>query len=67
VFLGAAPLVGQNFRDSWDWRFGWSLIGAGVLAGAVMTLAARGWYDQARLRVIVRSTAVDRGRLWRFR
>lgn len=61
VFLGAAPLVGQNFRDGWDWRFGWSLIGAGVLGGAVMTLAARGWYDQARLRVIVRSTALGAG------
>lgn len=61
VFLGAAPLVGRNFRDAWDWRFGWSLIGAGVLGVTVMTFAARGWYEQARVRVIIRSTALGAG------
>ena len=61
VFLGSAPLVGRNFRDGWDWRFGWSLIGAAGLAATVMVLAARGWYEQARLRVIIRSTALGAG------
>ena len=35
VFLGAAPLVGRNAKDGWDWRFGWGLIGAGAVAAGV--------------------------------
>ncbi len=56
IFLGAAPLVGRNFRDGWDWRFGWGLIGAGLVAAAMVVLAARGWFETARLRVVLAVT-----------
>ena len=61
VFLGAAPLVGRNFRDGWDWRFGWGLVGAGLVAAGVVTLAARGWFASARLRVVVLTTGLAAG------
>lgn len=61
IFLGAAPLVGRNFRDGWNWRFGWGLVGAGVVAGTFVMLAARGWFETARLRVVVATTAVGAG------
>ena len=35
VFHGAAPLVGRNVRDGWDWRFAWGWVGAGVVAIAL--------------------------------
>ncbi len=61
IFLGAAPLVGRNFRDSWEWRFGWGLVGAGIVAMVWIALAARGWFDRARLRVVVLTTGVVAG------
>jgi hypothetical protein len=61
IFLGAAPLVGRNFRDGWDWRLGWSLIGAGLVAVAIVAFAARGWFASARLRVVVAVTGVAAG------
>jgi hypothetical protein len=61
IFLGAAPLVGRNFRDGWDWRFGWGLIGAGVVALGVMVLASRGWFASARLRVVLPVTGLASG------
>jgi len=61
VFLGAAPLVGRNFRDGWDWRFGWGLVGAGAIAVVMIVLAARGWFESARLRVVVLMTGLAAG------
>lgn len=61
IFLGAAPLVGRNFRDGWDWRFGWGLVGAGLIATAVVVAVWRGWFERARLRVVVASTSVGAG------
>jgi hypothetical protein len=45
VFLGAAPLVGQDWSDSWDWRFGWGLVGAAAVATilAVLVWTGRWW------------------------
>lgn len=61
IFLGAAPLVGRNFRDGWDWRFGLGLIGAGAVAIVLIALAARGWFSTARLRLIVAVTGLAAG------
>ena len=61
VFLGAAPLVGENFRDGWDWRFGWGLVGAGLVALVVAAAARSGWYDRTRLRTVVVSSGVAAG------
>ena len=58
IFLGAAPLVGRNFRDGWDWRFGWSIVGAAVVAGALTVSCWRGWWFRIRLRWVVLSAAV---------
>lgn len=35
INLGAAPLVGRDPLDGWDWRFGWSLLGAAGDGGLV--------------------------------
>ncbi len=61
IFLGAAPLVGRNFRDAWDWRFGWGLIGAGLVASGIVVLARRGWFASARLRVVLAATGASAG------
>ena len=61
IFLGAAPLVGRNFRDAWDWRFGWGLIGAGLVASVIVVLAGRGWFASARLRVVLAATGASAG------
>jgi len=58
IFLGAAPLVGRNFRDGWDWRFGISLIGAGALAAGLVIGCWSGRWTALRLRWVVASTAV---------
>jgi methylthioxylose transferase len=52
IFLGAAPLVGRNFRDGWDWRFSPALVAAAVAACAVVWLAYRPWWASARLTAI---------------
>ncbi|CAN5661991.1 hypothetical protein BH18ACT3_BH18ACT3_19780 [soil metagenome] len=57
VFLGAAPLVGRDFNDGWDWRFGLGLVGAGIV-GLVVTVAVwRQWFWRVRLRFVVLATA----------
>jgi hypothetical protein len=57
VFLGAAPLVGRNLRDGWDWRFSWALVGAGGVAAVVVAGSARGWWARLRLRWLLLTTA----------
>ncbi len=53
IFLGAAPLVGRDFRDGWHWRFGWSLVGAALLALWLVVSVQRGWWWRIRLRWVV--------------
>ena len=57
IYLGAAPLVGRNFRDGWDWRFGWSLLGAGAIALALAVSCWHGGWFRMRLRWIALTTA----------
>lgn len=61
IFLGAAPLVGRNFRDGWDWRFGWGLIGAGAVAVGIVVAVQRCWFETARFRLVVIATSVSSG------
>lgn len=61
IFLGAAPLVGRNFRDGWDWRFGWGLVGAVGVGVATIVGVHRGWFLHARLRAVVLVSSVGAG------
>ncbi len=61
IFLGAAPLVGRDFSDGWDWRFGWGLVGAGLVAAATVGAVLRGWWWQARLRWVVVASSTGAG------
>lgn len=61
VFLGAAPLVGRDFVDGWDWRFGWGLVGAAVIALTVVATVERGWWWRARLRWVVAASSAGSG------
>ncbi|MGH9132545.1 MAG: hypothetical protein ACRDZZ_01315 [Ilumatobacteraceae bacterium] len=61
IFLGAAPLVGRSFVDGWDWRFGWGLIAAAVVAAMVVGSVVRGWWWRARLRWVVAASSVGSG------
>jgi methylthioxylose transferase len=61
IFLGAAPLVGRDFRDGWDWRFGWGLVGAAVVAAVVIATVVHGWWWRARLRWVVVASALAAG------
>ena len=58
VFLGAAPLVGRNPRDGWDWRFGWGLVGAAAVAGLVCAGCWRGWWWRVRQRWVIAAAAL---------
>jgi len=61
IFLGAAPLVGRSFVDGWDWRFGWGLVAAAVVAAMVVGSVVRGWWWRARLRWVVAASSVGSG------
>jgi hypothetical protein len=61
IFLGAAPLVGRSFVDGWDWRFGWGLVAAAVVAAMVVGSVVRGWWWRTRLRWVVVSSSVGSG------
>lgn len=58
VNLGAAPLVGRDEIDGWVWRFGWGLVGAGVLAAALAISCRLGWWWRARQRWVLLATGV---------
>lgn len=57
INLGAAPLVGRNRVDGWDWRFGRSIVAAGLLAAVVAVAPSRAWWWRARLRWLVAVSA----------
>lgn len=61
IYLGAAPLVGRNFRDGWDWRFGWGLAGAAAVAGVLVLTVRAGWWERARLRIVVAASGLAAG------
>lgn len=61
IFLGAAPLVGRDFRDGWHWRFGWSLVGAGALAVWLAATVWRGWWWRIRLRWVIVAASLAAG------
>lgn len=61
IFLGAAPLVGRDPADGWDWRFGWGLMGAAAVAGLVVLATYRGWWWQVSIRLAVVATSLAAG------
>ncbi|MEO6654357.1 MAG: hypothetical protein ABIP17_17085 [Ilumatobacteraceae bacterium] len=58
IFLGAAPLVGRDFRDGWNWRFGWSLLPAGAGAAWLAWAVLTGWWWRIRIRTLVAVTSI---------
>ncbi len=56
--LGAAPLVGRDEMDGWVWRFGWSLVGAGLLALLVAAACRSGWWWRVRQRWVLLATSL---------
>jgi methylthioxylose transferase len=61
VYLGAAPLVGQDPNDGWNWRFGWGLVGAGLIATALVQAIGSGWWFRASPRLVIALTSVGSG------
>ena len=61
VFLGAAPLVGQDPGDGWDWRFGWGLAGAGSVASLLAWCVWTGRWSTGSMRAVQAATAVAAG------
>ncbi len=61
VFLGAAPLVGQDPLDGWNWRFGWSLVGAGSIAGPLAWSVWTGRWSAWTMRTVQAVTSAAAG------
>jgi len=61
IFLGAAPLVGRDFSDGWDWRFGWALVAAAGVGTVLVGSIVSGWWWQARLRWVVAASSAGSG------
>ncbi len=61
IFLGAAPLVGRDPADGWDWRFGWGLVGAVAIGLAVVVATDRGWWWRISIRSTIVVTALTAG------
>lgn len=58
IFLGAAPLVGEDPKHGWVWRFSWALVAAAALGTLVVIATARGWWWRLRTRTIIPLVAV---------
>ncbi|MEX1106896.1 MAG: hypothetical protein WEB78_11910 [Ilumatobacteraceae bacterium] len=58
IFLGAAPLVGEDPRHGWTWRFSWTLVAAAAVGALVVAATWRGWWWRLRTRTIVPLVAV---------
>jgi methylthioxylose transferase len=58
IFLGAAPLVGRNFRDGWDWRWSWSTPAAIAVALIIVELTRRQWWQRATTWMLLVTTGV---------
>lgn len=56
--LGAAPLVGRDEMDGWAWRFGWSLVAAGLFALLIVAACRSGWWWRVRQRWVLLTTAL---------
>ena len=56
--LGAAPLVGRDEMDGWVWRFGWSLVGAALLAVLVGAACRSGWWWRVRQRWVLLASSL---------
>jgi methylthioxylose transferase len=61
IQLGAAPLVGEDPADGWDWRFSWSLVGAAVVGAFIVVCVARGWWWRWSVRTVLVVTAIATG------
>lgn len=61
VLLGAAPLVGQDPRDGWDWRFSWALVGAGTVAVFLVWCVWSGRWSNWSIRSVSLVTAASAG------
>lgn len=57
IKLGAAPLVGRDELDSWDWRWGWSLVGCVALAAAVAFGSTTNCWRSFRIRWLIAISA----------
>ena len=58
IFLGAAPLVGEDPKHGWVWRFSWALVAAAAVGALVVVATARGWWWRLRTRTIIPLVAV---------
>ncbi len=61
IYLGAAPLVGRNFRDGWDWRFSPTQLIAAALVGVVAASWWSGWWLRVHARLVVAASAIGAG------
>jgi methylthioxylose transferase len=58
IFLGAAPLVGRNFRDGWDWRWSWATPLAILIGIVVVALTRRQWWQRASVGALLWTTSL---------
>lgn len=58
VRLGAAPLVGRDPVDGWQWRFSWALVAAAAVGAMVVLATVFGWWWRLRTRSIIPLVAV---------
>jgi hypothetical protein len=61
IFLGAAPFVGRNFRDGWDWRWNWALVAAAIIGALVVVSVWQGWWWKVRLRWVMVASGLGSG------
>lgn len=61
INLGAAPLVGRDGLDGWEWRFNPSLVAALVVAALVVAAVGSSWSMRVRLRWVVVAASVGAG------